>query len=141
MFAWIDSENIYTEPPVVHRLDSIDGFDFIRPELIQEYDPYVLWREVAYKPGTSASAYPLWQEVVHTSKDESGTIMYGVYNDTSGSDNIVTVEAYKEEKYLQLHERSTTSLELKQATKDTELLNKMTILRLQGDFFYKPPSA
>ncbi len=137
MFSWINSANIYQRPAIVYNVTYSDDLEFIRPEVATVADPYVVLREHDFSEGTLPTILPYYKEVVTSSKNETGTLLVGVYPDPSNSSRLLTVEAFTSREYLDVHTQS-WAYQVEQShswaiENGTEYMN----LKMKGGFLYK----
>lgn len=104
LHTWLQSVPIFSEAdqPTSFSLQYLGPeFEFSRPEATQNADPHVIFAELDYSPGGSATAVPYWKAVVETGRGrEPGTLAYGVMRDLDQEEKLATFEAYESADYL-----------------------------------------
>jgi quinol monooxygenase YgiN len=139
MLKWMGSEPVFDGAPTLHNLHFIDGLDFVRPEVSEHSDPYVVFAELNYKLDSAAMSLPYWKEVVVTGRDkEPGTLVYGVLKDSAKEDTLCTIEAYESLEYLtDVHVPSEAVQENIKNTKDLRTSLKHHILKMEAGFLHR----
>lgn len=139
MFDWINSANIYSRPAEFYSLDSSPNLVSIRPELATTKDPYVVVRQTNYQGGKRDQALSAWKNVVSAAKNESGTLLCGVYTDPTEPKRLFTIDACESKEYwLNTHTKSEAYAESEMVTKTIGNGTELSFLKMMGGFLYKP---
>lgn len=138
LIQYLGTEKILGGDPTIRDLEVIDGMDLSRVEVTQQDDPYVAFAELEYVPGTVTQSIPYWKEVVTTSREESGTLVYGLHKDPLQSDKLFTLEVYESKDYLwDIHAKSIAVAENVKNTKSLRKGLKHSFLKFRSGFLYK----
>ncbi|KAG4441279.1 hypothetical protein IFR05_003207 [Cadophora sp. M221] len=139
MFNWINSANIYSRPAEFYTLDSSPELVSIRPELATVKDPYVVVRQTNYQDGKREQSLPGWKDVVAASRNESGTLLAGVYTDPVEKRRLFTIDACTSKEYwMNTHVRSQAYVESERIARAMGNGTEFSFLRMKGGFLYKP---
>lgn len=128
--------------PTIYQLEPLEGCNsFTRPELANHADPFVVFSEVEYKPGTASTTHSYWQDIVSTSKAERpGTLIYGVWKDINQPDKLFMFHAYESMDYLmKVHVPSKPVQAMLENEKDIRTGLRPWMLQKKGGFLYKGP--
>ena len=139
MFDWsTNTPKVFSKDPYVQNFTVISGQNFVKPEFAKASDPYIVIEALTYMQGGVHHVLDHWEEEVDASRDESGTLAFGVYMDPINEDKLWTLAAYESEEYLRnTHAKSAAALELEEHTKGMRTSLKQTLLQKRGGFLYK----
>ncbi|KAH7350703.1 hypothetical protein BKA65DRAFT_498824 [Rhexocercosporidium sp. MPI-PUGE-AT-0058] len=125
--------------PVVEILDSNLDMVSMRPELATAKNPYVVVRQMNYQDGKRALALPAWRNVVLESRNETGTLLSGVYTDPAEPKRLFTIDACTSKEYwLDTHLTSKPYVESEKIAKASGNMTEFSFLKMEGGFLYKP---
>ena len=138
MFDWINSVDLYSNTPSIQTLGYIDGFVFQRPETAESSDPYVISREIEYKPSLNATSLPFWKHELSSSQSENGTLIYSVFQDTSDVNTLQTLEVYKSRAYFKdIHSGGQAATENRENMENSTVQVIETVMEQKGGFLFK----
>jgi quinol monooxygenase YgiN len=139
LFDWSkNTPSLFAKDPVVQNFTVIDGMNFVRPEFANASDPYIVVEALTYMDGSVHHVLEHWEEEVAASRNESGTLVFGLYKDPVDEDKLYTLAAYESEGYLaNTHAKSPTALELEKHTQGMRTSMQQTLLQKRGGFLYK----
>ena len=139
LFDWsTNTPKVFSKDPSVQNFTVISGQNFVKPEFAKAADPYIVIEALTYMQGGVHHVLDHWEEEVAASRDESGTLAFGVYADPINEDKLWTLAAYESEGYLRnTHAKSASALELEEHTKGMRTSLKQTLLQKRGGFLYK----
>lgn len=139
LFDWSkNTPNLFAKDPVVQNFTVIDGMNFVKPGFTNASDPHIVVEALTYMEGSVHHVLEHWEEEVAASRNESGTLAFGLYTDALDEDKLYTLAAYESEEYLTItHAKSPTALELEKHTKGMRTSLQQTLLQKRGGFLYK----
>ncbi|KAK3373679.1 hypothetical protein B0T24DRAFT_703515 [Lasiosphaeria ovina] len=133
-----DIPNIWTQNPTVQNFTVISGQSFVKPEFAKVADPYIVVEAQTYMEGGVHHVIDHWEEEVDASRNESGTLAFGIYTDPVNKDKLWTLAAYESEDYLKnTHNKSPTARELEEHTSGMRTSMQKILLQKKGGFLYK----
>jgi len=139
MFDWINSANIYSRPAEFYSLDSSPDLVSIRPELATTKDPYVVVRHTNFQDRKVDQGLSALEKVVSAAKNESGTLLCGVYTDPAAPKRLFTIDACESKEYWSnTHVKSEAYVESEKVTKTVGNVTELSFLKMMGGFLYKP---
>ncbi|KAK0649753.1 hypothetical protein B0T16DRAFT_445446 [Cercophora newfieldiana] len=143
LFGWSTSiPNLWTKDPQVQNFTIIDKMNFVKPEFAKAADPYIVVEGLTYMSGGVHHVIDHWEEEVDASRNESGTLLFGLYTDPVNKDKLWTLAAYESEEYLtKVHGVSATAKELEEHTAGMRTSKQTILLQKKGGFLYKGASA
>jgi quinol monooxygenase YgiN len=143
LFDWSRGiPNIWTKDPTVQNFTVIDGMNFVKPEFAKAKDPYIVVEALTYMAGGVHHVIDHWEEEVDASRNETGTLAFGLYTDPINKDKLWTLAAYESEEYLtNTHAKSPTARELEEHTSGMRTSKQQTLLEKRGGFLYKGSEA
>lgn len=135
LIQYLKDQEILIGEPNIRELEVIDGMDLTRADVDQCADPYIAFAELDYRTGAVPQSIPYWKEVVATSREESGTLVYGLHKDPLQPDKLFTLEVYESKTYLwDVHAKSNAVAENVKHTKDLRKGLKHSFLKLRSGF-------
>ena len=139
LFNWTRSTpDVFAKNVTVQNFTVLDGMSFVKPEFANFADPYIVVEAIGYKNGTICQAVELWKEEVSASRNENGTLAFGVYKDAVDQNRLYTLAAYESEEYLLgTHAKSAVAEDLDKNTRNSRTGVEQTLLQMRGGFFYK----
>ncbi|KAK3328730.1 hypothetical protein B0H66DRAFT_539246 [Apodospora peruviana] len=139
LFDWSrNTTNLWTKDPVVQNFTVIDGMNFVKPEFAKVSDPYLVVEALTYMDGGVHHVLEHWEEEVAAARNESGTLVFGLYKDPLNQNRLYSLAAYESEAYLtNTHAKSPTALELEKHTKGMRTSLQQTLLQKRGGFLFK----
>lgn len=138
LIKYMSTEKVVEGAPNVRELEVIDGMDLARTDITRHSDPYIAFAELEYKPGSAAQSIPYWKQVVETSRNETGTLVYGLHKDPVQPDKLYTLEVYESKDYLwDVHAKSDAVAENVKNTKDLRIGLKHSFLKYASGFLHK----
>ncbi|KAK5659455.1 hypothetical protein OQA88_656 [Cercophora sp. LCS_1] len=143
LFGWSRGiPNLWSKDPVVQNFTVTAGLNFAKPEFAKVADPYIVVEALTYSRGGVHHVLEHWEEEVEASREESGTLLFGVYADPTNENKLYTLAAYESEEYLtNVHAKSATALDLEKHTKGMRTSLTTTLLQKKGGFLYKGSPA
>ncbi len=143
LFDWSRSiPGFFAKDVLVQNFTVINGMNFVKPEFASASDPYIVVEALTYQRGGVHHVLEHWEEGVSASRNETGTLLFGLYTDPSNADKIYTLAAYESEDFLKnIHAKSATALELERHTRGMRTSLQTTLLQKRGGFLYKGPSS
>lgn len=116
--------------PTIRQLRWVDDMAFAKPEAGQLSNPFVVFAHLEFNPGKRSETLPYWQGNLACSKDESGTLVYGIAEESDKPDELFTLEVYESEDYLwNVHVKADAVQENINKTKD--LRKNLTLAKLE----------
>lgn len=135
MIKWMSSGNILDGEPEMHMLDYLNGLTFVKPEVKDVKDPFIVFATIEWQPGKRADSLPYWTQVTEDGKSETGTLVYGILGAKDKPDTQRTIEAYESKEYLwDVHVKNTGVQETVKNTKDWRISLKHDMLKMVGGF-------
>ncbi|KAK3395058.1 hypothetical protein B0H63DRAFT_533555 [Podospora didyma] len=130
--------NLFAKDPTVQNLTVVDGTNFVKPEFAKAADPYIVVEAQTYLQGGLHHALEHWEEEVDASRQENGTLAFGLYTDPANKNGLWIVAAYESEEYLtNTHAKSPTALEVEEHTSGMRKSLQRTLLQKSGGFLYR----
>ncbi len=122
---------------MIYQLDP--AFSFTKPQVATAKNPFVVFANIDYKPGTAETSLQYWEKVATTSEnEETGTLSYALCKENSNLDRLHTVEVYESEQYLwEVHAKSEAIATSVQNTKDIRAGLNRAFLKVVGGFFHR----
>jgi len=119
-----------------------DSMSFVKPQFAQTADPWVVVETITYKNGSLSQLMSHWKDQVAESKNELGTLAFGVYGDPHGLDRVYILGAYETRGYMtDTHSKSQTAINLESRSKDLRTNKEQSLLQRKGGFLYKSPDG
>lgn len=140
MFSWINANDVYSTPPTVHGLIPVDGLSFVKSQVDDYEDPWLVAESISFEPDTlNSTLLSYWEDVVTVShKQEHGTLMFGVYRDSDDANMLWTVAAYESEEYLaDVHARSSALGQLESKIEGWRTATTVTLMKKRGGFLHR----
>lgn len=131
------AEPVLTDAPTVYQLEPI--YSFTKNKATEAIDPYIVFANLIYKPGTMEQSLPYWKEVASSSEhDEAGTLSYALCKEEANANMLHTVEVYESKEYLwDAHAKSKAVTESVANTKHLREGLQQTFLKMIGGYLHK----
>jgi quinol monooxygenase YgiN len=100
MIKWMSSGKILAGTPELYLLEYLNDLTFTKPDVTVLDDPYICFAHIVYRPNKRQEAIPYWEKVVAETKNESGTLVYGLVVDKEKPEELFTIETYESKEYL-----------------------------------------
>ncbi|KAK0746598.1 hypothetical protein B0T18DRAFT_447093 [Schizothecium vesticola] len=116
LFSWSTSTpNLWTSDPLVQNFTLLpNDMTFSKPEFAKASNPYIVVESLTYTSGGVHHVMDHWEEEVAAARNETGTLLFGVYGDPTNNNRLWTLAAYESEQYWrEVHEKSETARELR----------------------------
>ncbi len=129
---------MFATPILTQNLTALSGQDFVKADFANIKDPYFVVESQTYMDGGVHHVLEHWEEQVDESRDETGTLSFGLYTDPTNEDRIYTIAAYESEDYLKnVHTKSRTAREVEEHTAGMRLAMDRTVLQKKGGYLNK----
>jgi len=139
LFKWSQGiPNMWSKDPTVQNFTVLNGQSFVKSGFAKVADPYIVVEALTYMEGGVHHVIDHWEEEVEAARDESGTLLFGIYTDPTNKDKLWTLAAYESEDYLKnTHNKSPAAKELEQHTAGMRTSRQEILLQKKGGFLYK----
>ena len=133
---------LFTQSITVQNLTAIDGMTFVKAGLANAADPLIVLESQTYDAGGVHHLIDHWEEEVDTSRSETGTLAFGLYEDPKDENTVHTVAVYESEKYMRdVHAKSAAALELEEHGEGMRKASEQILLKKSGGFLYRGTSS
>lgn len=138
MFAWANAANVYQRPTIITKLTYSPDLEIVKPAVAQQQDLFIVLRETDYIGGNLSQSLPFVKAVVNASKNETGTLFFGGYEDSANSSRLLTLTATTSKEYfLEFHSQSQAYLSNDKNSWNIVNGTENLFLKLKGGFLYK----
>ena len=140
LFSWSTSiPNLWTSDPLVQNFTLLSNdMTFSKPEFAKASNPYIVVESLTYTSGGVHHVMDHWEEEVAAARNETGTLLFGVYGDPTNGNRLWTLAAYESEQYWrEVHEKSGTAKEVEEHTRGMRTGKVVTALEKKGGFLWK----
>lgn len=121
--------------PTIRQLRWIGDMALTKPEASKLSNPFVVFAHLEFHPGKRPETLPYWKGNLDCSKGESGTLVYGVAEESEKPNDLFTLEVYESEDFLwNVHVKADAVQENINKTKDLRKDLKLAKLELIGGY-------
>jgi quinol monooxygenase YgiN len=125
-----------SQEPEVWMLDQCEGLDFTRATATAHPDPFIVFTELEYKPGTAKSTMPYWEAIFKSTRDEEqGALLWELAKDERHGDRLFAIHTYESRSYLMdVHAASQAVQNSLSHGRDNQIGIKVHFLKLLGGY-------